>query len=172
MVRKIIMKKLFVILLVAINAVAFAQEKPITTFILIRHAEKDLTQSTNDPDLAVEGKARTQRLNEVLKKTDIQAIYSTPFKRTQQTVESLAAAKNLKVLSYQANKMEEIDNMIKQHAGGTILLSGHSNTVPQILNFLIGEEKYKVLEDGDYGNIIIVSITERGKNAKVVWMRY
>jgi len=166
------MKKLLLILFVAISSVSFAQEKVITTFILIRHAEKDLTQSTNDPDLSADGKARATRLTEVLKKTDIQSIYSTLYKRTQQTVEPLAAAKNLKVNSYQANKMEEIDNMISQQAGGTILLSGHSNTVPQILNYLIGEEKYKTLEDTDYGNIIIVSITERGKNAKVVWMRY
>jgi len=109
---------------------------------------------------------------DVLKKTDIRAIYSTPFKRTQQTVESLATAKGLQVMPYQANKMDEIDNMIKRHAGGAVLLSGHSNTVPLILNYLIGEEKYRVLDDGDYGNIIIVSVTERGKNAKVVWLRY
>jgi len=166
------MRKLFIILFVAISSIAVAQEKAITTFILIRHAEKDLTQSTNDPDLSAEGKTRAIRLTEVFKKTDIQSIYSTPFKRTHQTVEPLATAKNLEVMTYQANKMEEIDNMITQHVGGTILLSGHSNTVPQILNYLIGEEKYKTLEDTDYGNIIIVSITERGKNAKVVWMRY
>ena len=167
------MKKLFILLLLsAINFVSVAQENVITTFILIRHAEKDLTQSTSDPDLSADGKLRATQLTEVLKKTDIHSIYSTPYKRTQQTVEQLATAKSIKVMPYQANKMEEIDNMIKLHAGGTVLLSGHSNTVPQILNYLIGEEKYKVLDDGDYGNIIIVSITERGKNAKVVWMRY
>jgi len=149
-----------------------AQDNMITTFILVRHAEKDLTQSTNDPDLSAEGKGRAIKLAEMLKKTDIQAIYSTPYKRTQQTVQSLASAKGLQIMPYQANKMDEIDNMIRQHAGGTVLLSGHSNTVPMILNYLIGEEKYKILEDGDYGNIILVSVTMQGKNAKVVWMRY
>jgi 2,3-bisphosphoglycerate-dependent phosphoglycerate mutase len=53
-----------------------------------------------------------------------------------------------------------------------VLLSGHSNTVPVILNYLIGEEKYKVLDDGDYGNIIVVSVIDRGKNAKVTWLKY
>lgn len=166
------MKRLILALLVAINFNTLAQENAITTFILIRHAEKDLTQSTNDPDLSAEGRARANRLVDVLKKTDIQAIYSTPFKRTQQTVNQLAAAKGLQVLLYQANKMEEIDAMLKQHAGGTVLLSGHSNTVPMIVNYLMGEEKYKVLDDGDYGNIIIVSVTERGKNTNVVWLQY
>jgi 2,3-bisphosphoglycerate-dependent phosphoglycerate mutase len=167
------MKKILgsVLLVLAANLL-FAQENVITTFILIRHAEKDLTQSTNDPDLSAEGKARSVKLNELLKKASIQAIYSTPFKRTQQTVSAVAQEKGITVGTYQANKMEEIDAMIKQHAGGTVLLSGHSNTVPAILNYLIGEEKYKVLDDGDYGNVIVVSVTERGKNAKVVWLRY
>ena len=160
------------VLLVLITNLLLAQESAITTFILIRHAEKDLTQSTNDPDLSPEGKNRSVKLNELLKKTSIQAIYSTPFKRTQQTVSVVAQEKGITVGTYQANKMEEIDAMIKQHAGGTVLLSGHSNTVPAILNYLLGEEKYKVLDDGDYGNVIIVSLTERGKNAKVVWLRY
>lgn len=166
------MKKLLIILFVGISTVALAQENVITTFILVRHAEKDLMQSTNDPDLSAEGKNRAARLAELLKKTDIQAIYSTPYKRTQQTVESIASQKGLQVGTYQANKMEEIDNMIKQHAGGTVLLSGHSNTVPLLANYLVGEEKYKQFDDGEYGNIIIVSITSRGKNAKVVWLKY
>src|SRR5688572_4009292 len=167
------MKKIIgCVLLVLFTNLLFAQENVITTFILIRHAEKDLTQSTNDPDLSAEGKNRAVKLNELLKKTSIQAIYSTPFKRTQQTVATVAQEKGITVGTYQANKMDEIDAMIKQHAGGTVLLSGHSNTVPVILNYLIGEEKYKVLDDGDYGNVIVVSVTERGKNAKVVWLRY
>jgi hypothetical protein len=40
------------------------------------------------------------------------------------------------------------------------------------LNYLIGEEKYKTFDDTDYGNLIIVSFTERGKNVKVTWLRY
>lgn len=169
------MRKIFGVLffiMVACFAQAQENENVITTFILVRHAEKDLTQSTNDPDLSVEGKSRAIKLTEVLKKADIQAVYSTPYKRTQQTVQPLASVKGLHVMSYQANKMDEIDSMISQHSGSTVLLSGHSNTVPVILNYLIGEEKYKILDDGDYGNIILVSVTERGRNAKVVWLRY
>lgn len=166
------MRKLFVILFVVFNTVAYAQEKSITTFILVRHAEKDLTQSTNDPDLSAEGKARATRLSDLLKKTEIAAVYSTPFKRTQQTVGPVAQALSLNVVSYQPMVKEDVDLMIKNHAGKTILVSGHSNTVPNLINYLIGEDKYKNFTDDDYGNIVIVSIIERGKDAKVVWMRY
>jgi 2,3-bisphosphoglycerate-dependent phosphoglycerate mutase len=167
------MKNFFgVLILTIITNVLLAQESVITTFILVRHAEKDLTQSTNDPDLSADGKNRATRLNDLLRKTDVTAIYSTPYKRTQQTVAAVATEKGLTINTYQANKMEEIDNLIRQHAGGTILLSGHSNTTPAVLNYLTGEEKYKIFDDSDYGNVIIVSLTTRGKNVKVTWLRY
>src|SRR5688572_25435524 len=166
------MRKLFIILFVAISTISSAQEKAITTFILVRHAEKDLTQSTNDPDLSADGKSRATRLTELFKKADIAAVYSTPFKRTQQTVEPLALQRSLNVVSYQAMVKEDVDLMLQKHAGQTILVSGHSNTIPNLINYLIGEDKYKNFTDDDYGNVVIVSITERGKNAKVVWMRY
>lgn len=165
------MKRIVVaILFLCVSLFASAQEK-ITTFVLVRHAEKDLTQSTNDPDLSAEGKSRATRLAEVLKQTDITAIYSTPYKRTQQTVQPLSTAKSLEVKSYQP-KPEAIDAMLSQHAGGTLVVAGHSNTVPQFINYLLGEEKYKILDDGDYGNLIVVSVTTRGKDAKVTWLKF
>jgi broad specificity phosphatase PhoE len=166
------MRKLFIILFVVFSTAVVAQEKAITTFILVRHAEKDLTQSTNDPDLSAEGKSRATRLGEIFKKADIAALYSTPYKRTQQTLEPLAKLLSLSVVSYQAMVKEDIDLMIQKHAGKTVLLSGHSNTIPHVINYLIGEEKYKPFTDDDYGNIVIVSFVERGKNAKVMWLRY
>lgn len=164
------MRKILIVFFLLAGSVAFSQEATVTTFILVRHAEKDLTQSTNDPDLSVEGKSRAVRLVDMLKKTEMHAIYSTPYKRTHQTVAPIADAKSLSVQTYQANKMEEIDAMIKVHAGKTILVTGHSNTIPQVINYLLGEEKYKVMEDGDYGNIIMVSVA--GKSANVVWLKY
>jgi hypothetical protein len=53
-----------------------------------------------------------------------------------------------------------------------LIICGHSNTVPALANYLIGKDSYKAFEDSDYGNIIIVSVVERGKNANVVWLNY
>jgi broad specificity phosphatase PhoE len=171
--KKYTMKKIWITcLLLAVSYFSFCQDKVITTFILVRHAEKDLTQSTNNPDLSSEGKVRATRLVDVLKQTDIQAVYSTDFKRTRQTVEPLAIARSLTINTYDARNNNDIDGMLQQYSGGTILVSGHSNTVPQFINYLIGEEKYQPMGDGEYGNIIIVSVIERGKNAKVVWLKY
>lgn len=166
------MRKILVTLvLVTAALVGFSQDKAITTFILVRHAEKDLTQSISDPDLSPEGKARALNLVNMLKQTEIYAVYSTDFKRTRQTVEPVAGSKSLSINLYDPRKNTDIDAMLQKHAGQTVLVSGHSNTVPSFANYLIGEEKYKPMGDGEYGNIIVISVTEKGK-AKVVWLNY
>ena len=165
------MKKILITLLVALSLTGLAQDK-ITTFILVRHAEKDMTQSTNDPDLSAAGKERATRLAEVLKKTDVTAIYSTPFKRTRQTVEPLASNKGLAVQSYTANTDKDIDAMLAQHAGGTLVIAGHSNTIPQFANYLLNEKKFSTFEDSDYGNLLVVTVLEKGKTVKVAWLSY
>jgi len=162
---------LFILSLVGCSFNLFAQES-LTTFILIRHAEKDLTQSTNDPDLSAEGKSRSFRLVALLNETDVSAIYSTPYKRTRQTVDPLAARKNLTVNEYNASSEDDIDSMLTLHRGGTIVVSGHSNTIPWFANKLLGMEKYRPLEDGDYDNVWIINVSDKGKHAKLVWLSY
>jgi broad specificity phosphatase PhoE len=160
----------FLIVLVASKGVC--QEKPITTFILVRHAEKDLTQSTSDPDLSAAGKARVSKLHDLLRQTQIDVVYSTNFKRTKQTVEPLAISRSLDLRLYDSKNDREIDAMFQKHRGKTILVSGHSNTIPALLNYLLGVDTYTPFDDGEYGNVVIVSLTEKGKDAKVVWLNY
>lgn len=160
------MKQLTIIFLF-ITTLAYTQ--PITTFILVRHAEKG-NDGTKDPDLSEAGLMRAQSLAKLMQATKVDAIYSTPYKRTRNTVTPLAKEKGFDVLEY--NKIEEMDALLKKYQGGTLVICGHSNTVPALANYLIGKDSYKAFEDGDYGNIIIVSVVERGKNANVVWLNY
>jgi 2,3-bisphosphoglycerate-dependent phosphoglycerate mutase len=166
------MKNFLIILALIIGStVVHAQKNTITTFILVRHAEK-LSDGTNNPDLKPEGIERANRLAEILKEVKVDAVYSTNFKRTQNTVLPLAKAKGLEVKSYEPLKSEEIEQMLKNHNGGTILVSGHSNTTPWVANLLTGTEKYKDFDDSDYGNILIVTVVEKGKLAQVTCIRY
>ncbi len=165
--RKIVLLSI-VILSTVSNTLA---QKNITTFILVRHAEK-ASDGTEDPDLKPEGVDRANHLATLLEKEEVTAIYSTSYKRTHNTVIPLATAKGLTVNTYEAYKIGEIEAMIKKHAGGTIVISGHSNNIPWIANLLIGEERYKDFEDSDYGNVLVVSVVEKGKVAKVTRLRF
>lgn len=148
-----------------------AQAQQVTTFILVRHAEK-AQDGSKDPSLSEEGNARAKRLDDLLNRTNIDAIYTTAYKRTRSTVEPIAQTKGVSILEYEPQRESAIDAMLKDHAGKTILVTGHSNTIPEIANWLTGTKQFKDFEDTDYGNVIIVSLVSKGTGAKVTWLRY
>lgn len=163
------MIRITVLLLFLVPVWAIGQQLP-TTFILLRHAEKDMKQSTNDPDLSEAGKKRAERLASMLDKTNVTAVYSSDYKRTRQTVQPLAQRKGLVVQTYIPNKEDDIDRILATNTGGTVVVAGHSNTIPQFVNYLLGEPKYHTFEDGEYGNLLIVSVIRKGEGVKVVWV--
>ena len=134
---------------------------------MVRHAEKS-NDAPRDPSLSAEGEARAQKLAEVLAEQDIAAIYSTPFKRTRTTAEPLAQAKGLTVNVYDFRSQTYLQDMLKKHKGSTILISGHSNTTPMVANILLGSEKFKQLDEKEYGMIFIVTVSEIGKGTVTV----
>lgn len=165
------MKKMLclTLLLFSIVSLSNAQEE-LTTFILVRHAEK-AKDDPRDPNLSEEGKARADKLAEVLADQPVDVIYSTPFKRTRNTASPLAEKKGLSVQIYDFRSLNYLQSMMEKHRGGTILISGHSNTTPMIANLLIGAEKFQQLSEDEYGKIFIVSVTKIGQG-KVTLVRY
>lgn len=159
------------ILIVLFLILGCSRPNPPTTFILLRHAEK-ASDGTEDPDLKAEGEERAQRLTEFLKDTQVDGIYATNFRRTRQTVEPLAELKKLEVQRYEAFKAEEIENMLSKHRGGTIVVCGHSNNIPWTANLLMGREEMEEYEESEYGIFLIVTVVEKGTNAKVVRLSY
>ena len=128
-----------------------------TTFILIRHAEKEATGT--DPNLTKEGEERAKKLVSMLEKQHVDEIYSTNFNRTKNTVKPLAEAKGLQVKTY--DKQPDVANL-----KGTIVIVGHSNTIPALANQLIGKDQFKNFDDTDFGNILII------KDGSVTHLRY
>ncbi len=118
---------------------------------VVRHAEK--TVETSNPSLSEKGVIRAKVLAEMLSKSNLEAVYSTPFKRTEQTVAPLASALNLSVQNYPAGGGEALAEQLKQ-AGQSALVVGHSNTVPAIVRAL-GIEVENLTEK-DYGDLFIV----------------
>ncbi|MBX2942936.1 MAG: histidine phosphatase family protein [Cyclobacteriaceae bacterium] len=157
-------------LLSALFAGCTPAPQTITTFILVRHGEK-ADDGTKDPDLTADGASRANELARVLSETDIDAIYSTPYKRTHETVEPTATAKGLPILDYAAMEGEEMDKILNAHRGGTVVISGHSNTTPWTVNYFLGSETYPEFESSDFDNIMVLSIIEKG-NAKLTWLNY
>jgi len=138
------------------------EEKNITTIILVRHAEK-AQDGTSDPPLTSEGKARAKELAYILKHVPLDAVYSTPYKRTQQTALPTAEAHSLQINSYSSGEEESfLKKILSKYAGGNVLIIGHSNTVPVLANHLSGSTQFSPLDDFTYDNIFIASVSQKG----------
>ena len=110
------MRNLILILLLALSAeICYAQDT-LTTIILVRHAEKGFDED-GDPSLTEEGKERALELSRILKEEKIDGIFTTPFKRTRETIEPLASIKNIEIIEYNPFKMDEIMNIIGEKKG-------------------------------------------------------
>ncbi len=161
------MKKILILLvLISLSTISYGQDT-LTTFILVRHAEK-ANDGTNNPGLTAEGQERANRLNELLKAAEIAAIYSTPFKRTMKTVEPLSLEKGLDIIEYNPRGQDFISEMYNNNKGKTVVVSGHSNTTPFVVNLLIGSKKYEMLSEDEYDKIFVVTISEIGKGTVTV----
>lgn len=165
------MMKRILISALLLCAIAFSvTAQDLTTFILVRHAEKGKDDPRN-PSLSALGKERAAHLNDMLSPMEISAIYSTPFKRTQETVAAIGQSKSLDVMDYDYQNANLLNELLEKHAGGTILISGHSNTTPVLVNQLLGEEKFGWLKEDEYDKIFIVTVSKIG-NGKLSLLSY
>ncbi len=159
----------------AIGLAWFLESQATTTVIFVRHAEKMATPE-NDPGLSPAGVRRAAELKRQLVDADvvagIDAIYSTPYRRTEETARPIAEALELPLSSYDANDNEAImEQIVRDHKGKIILVVGHSNTVPALIGNMGASKKVPEIAENEYDNIYIVSIPWFGKT-KTIRLRY
>ena len=132
-------------------------------FIVLRHAEK-ADDGTRDPDLNDAGRARAGRIAEALREAPLQAVYTTAYRRTRATAAPVAALHGLTVRSYDAARPAEAlaAELRATHPDGTVLVVGHSNTVPAIAAALCACP-VAPMDDHSYGRWIEVRIGPDGR---------
>ena len=145
--------------------------RPITTVILVRHAEKKIEPNNPDPDLTPAGEARALEIARMFANSGVNAIYATQYKRTQQTAKPLSEKTGVNVTLLDASHVEELTNRLQtNHRGQTVFIAGHNNTVPAIVSALSGENT-PVIPESEYDNLFIVTVYRFGK-AKVLKVKY
>jgi broad specificity phosphatase PhoE len=168
----VVFSALFAILGVVVVFAYFSTfSRPVTTVILVRHAEKKIEPSNPDPDLAPEGVERAQEIARVFVDAHINAIYARQYKRTQQTVKPLSDRIGVPITLLDSKQTNDLLRQIQTtHRGQTVFVAGHNNTVPAIVSELSGET-YPTIPESEYDNLYIVTIYRFGK-AKVVKLKY
>lgn len=133
------------------------------TFVLVRHAEK-ATDDPRDPSLSDAGRLRAERLAHRLHDADVVAVYATPYRRTQQTAAPAARDHRLDVITYDPAQPASAlaTSLRRRHARGTVLVVGHSNTIPALAQALCGCA-IDATADDEYGRRITVDVLPDGR---------
>lgn len=135
------------------------------TYYLIRHAEKVRTDPNDqDPSLEIKGMVRAKAWAAYFEPIKIDKIYVTKYKRTKQTASLIAQQKMVSPTRYEPSTIYS-EEFLRDTNGKSVLIVGHSNTVPQLVNQLIGEEKFKDMDDSD--NSTLFKVTINGNDRKV-----
>jgi 2,3-bisphosphoglycerate-dependent phosphoglycerate mutase len=156
----------------AVNAnLPGAQPEKATVIYLVRHAEKG-TNSETDPDLSAAGQIRAQALKDLLINQPLTAIYSTAYKRTNQTAALIAKAKNIQVQTYDPQSLQALaTKILKENLNQTVLIVGHSNTILETIEAFKAKRPMPQLTDSDYNYLFKLTLKEN-QEPKVEVKRY
>jgi broad specificity phosphatase PhoE len=145
-----------------------AEPGPIT-IILVRHADRDGERDALTP----EGDVRARELAHVTRHAGISAIYCTKTTRTRATASPAASALGLSPIELDPADVEGlVRRILDGHAGETVLVVGHSNTIPKIVAAL-GGPTIPYVAERDFDDLFVLT-TEPGprRRARLVHLQY
>ena len=132
--------------------------------ILVRHAEIQGAAMAEPKGLPLTeaGEARARRLATLLTDAGISAIYVTDFVRTSETAAPLARALNKEpVVLPKGDPQLLVERLRTDHSGQTVLLVGHTDTLPGLAKALGYPAEIKI-EPQDFSNLFVVTATGSG----------
>jgi broad specificity phosphatase PhoE len=142
----------------------------VTTIILVRHAEKNPHPPGGDSGLSVKGMLRAKELARVVKDSGIEAIYASQFARARMTAEPLAHELGDSVRTYDANHIEALVRRVRRDARRTVLIVGHSDTIPETFEDFTGQ-RMPEKESIDYDRLYVLTLLGNGK-FRLLRLRY
>ena len=144
--------------------------------VVVRHAEKD-DDDKLDPSLAGNGEVRAQALAATLAGAGLDRAIATQFRRTRDTAAPAAAAAGIDVEVREINgdnaatyASDLAADLRAMPAGSTVLVVGHSNTVPGIVEALSGQAP-EAMPETEYDRYTLVLLDADG-SARVITSRY
>lgn len=157
------------LLLALCVALAPAASADPDAIFLVRHAERadagGLPQS--DPNLSDAGRKRAADLAEELRDAKINAIFVTEYRRTQETAKPLEERLGIHATVIPAEETARLIATLKSSAG-SVLIVGHSNTLPKIMEAL-GISSPTAMAERDYDDLFLLL---REPEPRVVRLHY
>lgn len=151
-----------------IRAFADRSAPAVTTIVLVRHAEK--VDDSRDAALSDQGRARAAALAQALRDLPVDAAYATEFQRTAATLGPLCTQRSLQPTTLPAAETGALaGKLLRDHCGQTVVVCGHSNTVPFLLQAL-GMTREIAIGDDEYDRLFVVTLGLDGP--RLLQLRY
>jgi broad specificity phosphatase PhoE len=129
-------------------------ENATTTILIVRHADR----AGQADSLTEAGVARARELARVAKNAGVRAIYHSDTRRTRNTAAPLADELKLELEEYPAKQVADlIERILHDHVGETVLVVGHSNTVPMIV-FAAGGPMIPDINDNEFDGLFVLTM--------------
>lgn len=149
-------------------------ESAEVTVYVVRHAEKQVVDgeakamggAAEDPPLSPAGQLRAMGLAEDLPVREIDAIYVTKTKRSQDTASAVIALTGIEPIHYPPQDTDGLVARLRKRHGERVLVVGHSNTIPPLLRALGVQEPIEIADD-QYGDLWIVTVNASGATLEV-----
>src|SRR5437762_9455126 len=148
--------KALALFLLAFLTVSIASAQPVV--VIVRHAEK-AANGGKDPDLSSAGRARADALARILKDSGITAIFTSEFKRTQETAAPTATSIGVTATVIPAKDTAALVAKLHQ-LNGNALVVGHGDTIPNMIKAL-GINSPINIPDEDYSELFIVTLGDK-----------
>ncbi len=167
--------KLYLAVILAIVLGVFAPDMIAQkkTIVLVRHVEKDTsaTADKTDPELSQTGRDRALLMVKAVGKYKPDAIYSTNFKRSRDSVKPLAEKRKKEVQLYDPSNQQKLVDEVMASKFKKFVVVGHSNTTPALANLFTKKEVFKQIPDTEYSVIWVIRM-KNGVLEKVEVLTY
>ena len=138
------------------------------TVYIVRHAEKQVPEGTpmdaskdDDPPLSAAGQVRAMGLVQDIPIRELDAIYVTKTKRSYDTASAVIAVTGVSPVYYPPRDVDGLVARIRKRHGQSVLVVGHSNTIPPLLAGLGVKEPIEIADD-QYGDLWVLTVSASG----------
>lgn len=138
-----------------LSTIIFLYSCTSTKYYVVRHAER--VDNSRNSALSPAGLQRAQDLKDTLASKKIDMIFVSTYLRTQQTAQPTATAKGLPLIVYRPDTTAGLVAHLKKLKGKNVLVVGHSDTVPDIVNRL-SSQAVAPIADNDFDNLYIITV--------------
>ncbi len=130
---------------------------------LVRHAEKATDGDLSDPLLSAPGVVRANLVADMLVDIPLTTVYSTSFFRTVDTASPTAGMHGLPITDYDPRSRGAMAELVVtlRTTPGHHLVVGHSNTTPDLVEAL-GGDQVSAIDEAEYDRLYIVVIGPDG----------